>query len=153
VAHLTGLSDDEAFIKLEETDAGTAQLEELLGAKADEKEFQKAVQTKILAFFARKGIRHVRLIEKIAMKPIQDRNGYIYKGFKPDGNAYLDIFQSQDGPQWEGSLVTIFDANAKQEESRTDPRRKIIRLFNRDMLELEHQGKRSFFYIQKMTRL
>ena len=157
VAHLSGLPSKTVFQRLEEIDESSGDLKDLLGAEVGEKEIKARTQ----AFFESKGIRHVRLIERIALICIRqrgDKNAPPYKGFKPDRNAYLDVFESPTGPQWEGEMVTIFDANAPEDSDQVfgdgtvkKTRRKVIRLFNRDMLEMEHQGKRCLLYIQRMS--
>ncbi len=151
VTHLVGLSDGAVFQRLEAIDAGAESLKDLLDVDVKDKAAQASIQAKVRGFFAGKGIRHVRLIERIELKPIRDKQRAVYKGFKPDGNAYLDVFESATGPQWEGTLVTIFDANARIIQGEPEKRRRVIRLFNRDMLEMEHQGNRRIFYIQKMS--
>lgn len=155
LAHLYKIQHDEAFTLLEEMDAGaerpTVFLENRLGnIQQDEKEMKKAITD----FFDKHGMRRVRLIETIMLKGIKDRLGRIYKGFKPDGNAYLDVFLSEDGKRWEGEMITRFDANQLVKDGsygNQSGRKKIVRLFNRDMLEMEHNGARKLFYIQKMS--
>lgn len=153
VARLTGLDIDAAFQRMEAIDHGEDALAELLPGDHDE----KAVKAQIAEFFSEKGIRRVRIIEQIALIPICGKTGHAYKGVKPDGNAYLDVFENSKG-KWESDLITIFDANNIKRSFASptcaaidDQRRKIIRLFNRDMIEIEYSGKRRIFYIQKMS--
>jgi len=151
VAHLSGLGHEEAFKRLQAVDDGTGSFKELRDGMPKE---DKEVAAQAQAFFRARGIRHVRLVEPIDLIPIKDRHDKVYKGFKPDANAYLDIYLAEDGQQWEGETVSRFDANQPKRQAPEAPgqqRTRIIRLFNRDMLELEHEGKRRLFYIQKMS--
>ncbi len=154
LAHLLGTTQDEAFQYLEQVDAGTKNLKDFFGGEVD-KGKEKELGLRICAYLERRGIRHVRLIENIKLIPIHQRgggDGRPYKGFKPDGNAYMDVFLSGDGEKWEGEMVTIFDANTSNHDSAENgSRRRVTRLFNRDMLEIEHEGRRRVFYIQKMS--
>jgi CRISPR-associated endonuclease Csn1 len=156
LAHIAGITKQKAAAFLadleEKGGRGKDPINKLCGA--EEKETQK----RILTFFQDRGIRHVRLIERIAVVPIRDQQGKPFKGFKTGGNAYLDLYEKNDGT-WIGNLVSTFIANAirikKVPEDYGAPeyaQKRVMRLFNRDMIELEHEGKRRFCYIQKMSR-
>jgi CRISPR-associated endonuclease Csn1 len=148
VSYLSGLPLDTTFRRLEDADEGKDDIESILNGV--EKDFKKCIQD----FFVGRGIRHVRIIERIELIPIRkrgDKNAPPYKGFKPDGNAYMNVFQSLTGPQWEGDVVTLFNANNPEPQAKEESRKRIIRLFNRDMLEMEHSGARKLFYIQRMS--
>lgn len=156
-AHLAGFSLETAFKNLETLDdnkrKGTQALKEAIGL--DDKE----IAVRIQAFFHDRGIRHVRVIEEIELVPIRNQRGLTYKGFKPDGNAYLEVFKAASGPEWESEIVTSFAANAQGNgnhmtsgDTTEAPRRKVIRLFRQDMIEIEHNGQRHIFYVQKMSK-
>lgn len=155
LSHLYNIRHDEAFNLLQDADSGAEKLADILKKRypkiqQDEKEVKKSV----IEFFDRHSMRRVRLIENIALKEIKDHCGRVYKGFKPDGNAYLDVYYSEDGNRWEGKMVTRFDANQRVQDrngSEGAGVKRVIRLFNRDMLEMEHNGARKIFYIQKMS--
>jgi CRISPR-associated endonuclease Csn1 len=117
----------------------------------DEKVFRALVQ----GVFEAKGIRRVRIIEPVELV-VPTKQGP-YKGFKPDGNAYLEILEAEDGKQWVENIITIFVANSRRaktdyslEESNSP--RLVMRLFNRDMIEFEHLGSRKIYFIQKMSK-
>lgn len=152
VANLSGLSAAEAFKILEDLDdkkrKGADALKELCGG--DEKEIGARIGT----FFGERGIRRVRLIEEIRLISIRDKAGASYKGFKTDGNAYLEIYESEGGKKWEGRPVTCFKANTRRRHGDApvqNGKKRLIRLFNRDMLEMEHEKKRRIFCIQRMS--
>ena len=155
VAHLSGRSQREAFEILEAFDNRSGKDKSLLDNLCNpQAKGVKDVVARAQAYLQARGIRRVRVIEPIALIPIKNRQGNVYKGFKPDGNAYLDIYLVEDGERWEHKLVTCFEANARKLRGDQQPnakRRHIARLFNRDMLELEHKGERRIFYIQKMS--
>jgi len=152
VAHLSGLPHSTVFQLLQEADETGKRLDTLNLFDSKDKAITQQIQT----FFSQRGIRRVRLIDRITLIPIRrrgDGNARPYKGLKPDGNAYLDIFRTP-GNEWKGVLVTIFDANASKNRpfnGMDDGLHKVTRLFNRDMLEMEHNGKRRIFYIQRMS--
>lgn len=151
-AALSGLPFAAAFKKLAELDdnkrKGKDSLLALCGGDA------KAVAARARAFFEARGIRRVRLIETVGLVPIRDRrSGKAYKGVKTDGNAYYEIFERPDG-KWEGRIVSTFDANQRRAGHAVEaapPGRPLIRLFNRDMIEIEHNGARRICFIQKLS--
>ena len=155
VAHLLRRSQAHAFKIMESIDEGTGPDKKEFAKLCDPMEQgEKAAVARAQGFLLARGMRRVRLIERIDLIPIKDRQNKVYKGFKPDANAYLDIYLADDGKRWEGELVTRFDANQQKRRGEDMPdqqRTRIARLFNRDMLELEHKGKRRIFYIQKMS--
>jgi len=156
VAALAGMPHKRAFETLEELDAakrdGKKALKELLGND------EKAINARLQEFLDRKGIRRVRLIsQENTLRGIKDeRTGKPYKFYKPDGNAYFEILEDSSTGQWQGGPVTYFDANLKGDGKHpvaggSPTSKRVARLFNRDMLELEHQGKRKIFFIQRMS--
>ncbi|GMV90759.1 MAG: hypothetical protein AMXMBFR82_05370 [Candidatus Hydrogenedentota bacterium] len=155
VAALSGLSQQEAYSLLEELDSGRNDPKTTLESICDsDGKGSKDIEMRAQAYFRSRGVRRIRLIEPIKLIPIRDKEGAVYKGFKPDRNAYLDVFESDNGGGWIGDPVTCFDANSKQGDEEVHvPARgpRIHRLFNRDLVELEHQGTRRIFYIQKMS--
>ena len=157
MAHLSGSSYQDAFGILEELEnnkrKGKNSLVELCGGD------EKVIIERAKNFLLTKGIRRVRLVEQIPLVLINNKQGVPYKGFKTDGNAYLNIFRIENNPNWNGELVTRFNANAKKTGRKPDivfadkglDRIEVIRLFNRDMIEMEHEGERRIFYIQFMS--
>ncbi len=113
------------------------------------------VADRIRSFLTRRNIRRVRIIERMELIPIRDKQKKIYKGFKPDGNAYLDIHESEDATGWKGTMVTRYAANAERNNDarRVEDRngKHIMRLFNRDMVEFEHRGERQIYFVQRLS--
>ncbi|GMW02286.1 MAG: hypothetical protein AMXMBFR84_34220 [Candidatus Hydrogenedentota bacterium] len=152
-AKLTGMDFLAAFEGLERFDAGhqdiDARLVALLGDET------KETVRNLQEFLNQKGIRRVRLIEPIAL--VYPRTQPLHKGLKPDGNAYLEVFEDAETGSWIGKLVTLFDANWRRRKSYVSTNeqapagRHLFTLFNRDMLEMEHKGRRAIFYIQRMS--
>ena len=58
------------------------------------------------------GVKRVRVRKKMSglIYVRQAGEDVAYKAYKPDGNAYMDIFRRHDG-RWEAETVTRFDAN------------------------------------------
>ena len=53
------------------------------------KPFEEAVQT----WCASQGIKSLRILETVSVIPITDQFGNLYKGYKGDGNAYMEIYE------------------------------------------------------------
>lgn len=158
VAHLTALSHNAVFQRLEAIDAGTGALDDLL---ANHEMSEKEIKARIQDFFMQRGIRRVRLIERIDLIPMRrrgEKSAPPYKGFKPGGNAYMTVFQISGQSVWKEEVVTLFDANSRRKGKNstaidTSPdTRRIATLFNLDMVEIEQGDSRRVFYIQKMVR-
>jgi CRISPR-associated endonuclease Csn1 len=150
-SHVSGMGYFSAREKLDELDAIGGRGSKLL--KDFVPEDVKAFQQIAKGFFDERGIRRVRLIETIDLV-FPAKQGR-FKGFRPDGNAYLDIYKLDDDVKWSGDMVRTFVANStKIVQAENKPSvigSRVIRLFNRDMLEVEHDGKARIFYIQKMS--
>ena len=108
----------------------------------DDKKFSE----KSMRFFAKRGIRRVRIAETEPLIHVSDHRGRVYKGFKGDSNAYFDIFQSPDG-KWVGEIVSTYDANQQNVASRYEGQegyQRVVKLFKNDMLEIEGRGNRIY---------
>lgn len=86
-----------------------------------------------------RGIRHVRLVEKLNTIPIRDKSGKAYKGYKGDSNHCVEVWRLPDGT-WKSMILTTFDANTHGlGHTRPHPAAKLImRLFNKDAVALDH---------------
>jgi CRISPR-associated endonuclease Csn1 len=101
-------------------------------------------------------VRRVRMTEDLAVVPIRDRRtGKPYKAYKPDGNAFADIYQLPNG-RWTAVVVRRFDANrADFDPARERPHpaaKKIIRLHIDDMVAIEDAGRRRILRVVKMSK-
>lgn len=100
-------------------------------------------------------VRRVRMTEALKVVPIKDRRtGKLYKAYKPDGNAFADIYQLPNG-RWKAVVVRRFDANQLDYDPAQDrphpAAKKIMRLHIDDMVALEDAGRRRILRVVKMS--
>ncbi|NIA68492.1 type II CRISPR RNA-guided endonuclease Cas9 [Pelagibius litoralis] len=98
----------------------------------------------LAAFAARdgiyKGLRRVRVLERLKVIPVCDKAGRPYKAYKGDANYRFDVWELQDG-RWKGEAVSMFQAHQPdwrstvKDESPTA--RKVLRLHKGDLLATE----------------
>lgn len=168
VAYICGVEFSEVFEFLEnagmvsekngelkyKSQAAVKQLEEYLPVAG--KELEKIISS----FFAKKRIRNLRIIEPVGgLIPINNVEGEVYKFYKPDSNAYYDIYQNTKTGKWEGDIVPTYYANLEaQKKIRVDTQfdsdkyRKIARVFNNDMLELTRDERVEIYRVVKMSQ-
>lgn len=105
------------------------------------KEFKRALEEFSQTDRLFKGIRRVRVRERLNVIPIRDAKGKAYKGYKGDSNARFDVWRLPDG-KWQSDTVSMFDAHRPaQRDRRPHPAaRKILSLRQNDMLAIEHEG-------------
>lgn len=100
-------------------------------------------------------VRRARMTEELNVVQIKDRRtGLPYKAYKPDGNAFADIYQLANG-RWTAVVVQRFDANQpdfNSGELRPHPAaKKIMRLHIDDMVAVEDSGRRRVLRVVKMS--
>lgn len=99
-------------------------------------------------------VRRVRMTEELSVVPIHDKNGEAYKAYKPDGNAFADIYQLPNG-RWTAVVVRRFDANRPNFDPamlRPHPAAKrLMRLHIDDMVAIEDAGRRRILRVVKMS--
>lgn len=100
-------------------------------------------------------VRRARMTEELNVVQIKDRKtGKPYKAYKPDGNAFADIYQLPNG-RWTAVVVQRFDANQPNFDPvkfRPHPAaKKIMRLHIDDMVALEDAGRRRVLRVVKMS--
>jgi CRISPR-associated endonuclease Csn1 len=100
-------------------------------------------------------VRRARMTEELNVVQIKDRKtGNPYKAYKPDGNAFADIYQLPNG-RWTAVVVQRFDANQPDFDPakfRPHPAaKKIMRLHIDDMVALEDGGRRRILRVVKMS--
>jgi CRISPR-associated endonuclease Csn1 len=100
-------------------------------------------------------VRRVRMVEELDVVIIKDRRtGKPYKAYKPDGNAFNDIYQLPNG-RWVSSVIRRFDANQPDFDPakfRPHPAaKKIMRLHIDDMVAINDAGKRRILRVVKMS--
>ena len=85
--------------------------------------------------------------------PITDQSGNVYKGYKGDGNAYMEIYEEPRTGKWKSEIVSRFDANQKgftPNWRRVSPTAKMVmRLRINDLLKLTIGGE--IYRLQKIT--
>jgi CRISPR-associated endonuclease Csn1 len=100
-------------------------------------------------------VRRVRLVEELAVVPINDRRtGKPYKAYKPDGNAFADLYRLPTG-RCTAVVIRRFDANQPDFDPakfRPHPAaKKLLRLHIDDMVALEDAGRRRILRVVKMS--
>ncbi len=100
------------------------------------KDFIAALEAYAKEDGAYKGIRRVRLMEKLKTIPIKDKNGKVYKGYKGDSNHCIEVWKLPDG-KWKAERLTTYDAHQSGLGStRPHPAAKLLmRLFKKDVVE------------------
>ena len=101
-------------------------------------------------------VRRVRMTEELDVVIIRDRKtGKAYKAYKPDGNAFADLYELPDG-KWRAVVVRRFEAN----QSDFDPAKlrphpaakKIARLHIDDMVAVGEGEARRILRVVKMSK-
>lgn len=100
-------------------------------------------------------VRRARMIEELNVVQIKDRKtGKPYKAYKPDGNAFADIYELPTG-RWTAIVVQRFDANQPNFDPvkfRPHPAaKKIMRLHIDDMVALEDGERTRVLRVVKMS--
>ena len=109
------------------------------------KAFERAVaEFPTLQWHAYQGVRRMRVVEPLAVIPISDRNGHIYKGYKGDSNYRYDVWELP-GDKWVSEVVSTFDAHqpgwASALRAANPTARKVLSLHQGDMLAVERDGE------------
>ena len=100
-------------------------------------------------------VRRVRMVEELTVVPIKDRRtGKPYKAYKPDGNAFGDVYRLPNR-RFKAVVVRRFDANQPDfnpMKYRPHPAAKrVMRLHIDDMVALEAGGERRILRVVKMS--
>jgi CRISPR-associated endonuclease Csn1 len=100
-------------------------------------------------------VRRVRMVEELAVVPIKDRRtGEPYKAYKPDGNAFADLYRLPAG-RCTAVVIRRFDANQPDFDPakyRPHPAaKKLMRLHIDDMVALEDAGVRHILRVVKLS--
>jgi len=101
-----------------------------------------------------KGLRRVRIAERLSVITVKDKNGKPYKGYASEGNFSFTIWRLPDG-KWESEIVTLYDAARGQAESEIRKKyptaKKMMTLKQRDLIALEKDGERKIMRVVKFT--
>lgn len=99
------------------------------------------------------GLRRVRLEETLqenARVQISDPTGKVFKAYKGDSNHCYEIWRLPDG-KVKPQVVTTFEAHQSGAEKKPHPAAKrMLRIFKRDMVAFEKDGKTTVGYVQKI---
>ena len=113
----------------------------------------KALEEAVQKWCKERGIRRLRIVETISVIPIKNQKGTIYKGYKGDGNAYMDIYEMPDTGKWKSEIVSRFDANQSSftpSWKRSYPTaRLIMRLRINDMVKFKKDG--TIYRVQQIS--
>lgn len=103
------------------------------------------------------GVRRIRLLLKMSedsLAFIRDASGGIYKAYKTDGNAFMDIWLLPDGKTI-GETVSRFDAHRKHRFSQVKAchptARKLMRLHINDMVAMGEGEERQILRVKELT--
>lgn len=90
-----------------------------------------------------RGIRHVRIVERLSVVPVKDKTGRIYKAYKGDSNDRFDVWELPDGT-WTGEAVSTFVVNQPDYVSpiraEHETAKKVLSLKRNDMIAREEQN-------------
>ncbi|MEP0708905.1 type II CRISPR RNA-guided endonuclease Cas9 [Parvibaculum sp.] len=100
-------------------------------------------------------VRRARMCEELGVVPIKDRKtGKAYKAYKPDGNAFNEVYELPNG-NWVSVVIRRFDANQAGFNSgdfRPHPAaRKVMRLHIDDMVAVDDGGQRRVLRVVKLS--
>lgn len=106
-------------------------------------------------------IRRVRMISRLNVRVLADKNGVDYKGFRPDGNHCVEIFLRANGT-WSDEIVLTWEANTEKYrsfQSGNDFFRKsyggedlVMRLFKGDTVKIEQNGTAQILLVQSFSK-
>ncbi len=125
----------------------------------------RAMEDGVLIGGSRQKIRSARIVEVEAVIPIEGRDGNIYKGYKPGGNEFADIWRMRDG-SWKIVVVPTFHANQPdfdiedfrpttskgKHRGKPDPiAKRVFRIYKNDMCALGEGASRRVVRVRKIT--
>lgn len=100
------------------------------------------------------GLRRVRLEETLQERSrvqITDRDGKVFKAYKGDSNHCYEIWRLPDG-KLKPQVIPTFEAHQNGAARKPHPAAKrLLRVFKRDMVAFERDGKTTIGYVQKLT--
>lgn len=120
-------------------------------------EFNRA----LIEYGAAHGIRRVRLLDRIKVREVVDKNGRAYKGFKPDGNHCIEIIIGNDG-RWKDDVILAWDANSpayrRFQKSKDfhhesfNGEKLVMRLYKGDCVAIGENGRRRLLRVCQFTK-
>ena len=139
-----------------------SQLQRLLSEAIESTEKPKDIETALANFAASerladgrlnpyRGIRRVRMIESLqssARVEIRVGDDKPYKAYKGDSNHCYEIWRVPNGEPFPW-VITTFEAHGNAVSRPHPAAKRLMRLFKRDMVAVEQDGKRLICYVQK----
>ena len=116
------------------------------------KPFEEAVQN----WCGSQGIKSLRILQSVSVIPVSDQAGRVYKGYKGDGNAYMEIYEEPNTGKWKSEIVSRFNSqpinNFVPEWRKANPTAKLImRLRKNDLLQLKSGSNVGIFCIHVLS--
>ncbi len=100
------------------------------------------------------GMRHIRVLEPLAVIEIKDKDGKPYKGYKGDSNYRYDVWQLPDG-KWASEVVSTFDAHQPGWQSAIRQQyataKKVLSLQQNDMVAIERDDETQICRVVKFN--
>mgnify|MGYP001081611619 CR=1 FL=1 len=84
-----------------------------------------------------RGIRRVRLVDAVEVIGIKDRNGRVYKGYKPDSNHCYEVWRLPNGDLVH-HVIPTFAAHQRNPQRPHPAARRLLKLHKNDMVRLEN---------------
>ena len=105
--------------------------------------------------FTKTGVRSVRCEEtKDSLIEIRNRNGDVYKGYKPDSNARMDILKLSNG-SYKGQTATMYEAHQKfvqpKWQTKYPTARHVIQLYINDLVAIGEGFSREILRVVKLS--
>ncbi|MEO3430700.1 type II CRISPR RNA-guided endonuclease Cas9 [Pelagibius sp. CAU 1746] len=101
-----------------------------------------------------KGVRRVRVLERLKVIPVRDKSGRPYKAYKGDANYRFDVWELPGG-RWAGEAVSMFEAHQPDWRSKVKEQsptaRKVLRLHKGDLLATETGANRVIHRVVKFS--
>ena len=90
------------------------------------------------------------------MIPIKDQHGVFYKGYKGDGNAYMDIYEEPGTLRWKSEIVSRFNAQPSKAFTPNWQREHptaclVMRLRKNDLVMLDEENRSAVYFVQKIS--
>ena len=111
-------------------------------------------------FGVEQNIKRIRILERLNVREIKNKDGIAYKGFKPDGNHCVEIVVEENG-KWSDEVILSWDANTpeyrsfsrKSEFFQRSFSGKILkmRLFRGDAIAVEEANERKLLQVCKFS--
>ncbi|WJY21525.1 type II CRISPR RNA-guided endonuclease Cas9 [Fontisubflavum oceani] len=98
-----------------------------------------------------RGLRHVRLIESLQASARVVPSSQPFKAYKGDSNHCFEIWRMPDGKP-KAQVITTFEAHGADPRKPHPAAKRLLRLFKRDMVAMETDGRTATYYVQKFSQ-